>query len=71
MQNVWQHHFPEPGGGGGAMWDKFSKEVVEIADIFKFDENYRFFTAVTHILVMLSDIFLHTFHHKKDTKYGF
>jgi hypothetical protein len=59
------------GGGRGAMWDKFSTEVVETAALHEFDENDRFFTAVTHILVMLSDIFLHTFHHKKDTKDGF
>jgi hypothetical protein len=31
--------------------------VVEIAALYEFDENDRFFTAVTHILVMLSDNF--------------
>jgi hypothetical protein len=24
MQTVWQHHFPEPCGGGGALWDKLA-----------------------------------------------
>jgi hypothetical protein len=23
-QNVWQHHFPEPGGRRGVMWEKLA-----------------------------------------------
>jgi hypothetical protein len=42
MQNVQQYHFPEGGGGCGP---NLPMEVVEIAKLYKYDENYRFFTA--------------------------
>jgi hypothetical protein len=58
-QNVWQHHFLEPWGWGccGKNWPT---EVVEIATLYEFYENDRFFTTVppvTHIWVTLSDLF--------------
>jgi hypothetical protein len=44
-QNVRQHHFPEPCGGKGLLWDKLPTDVVEMATLFEFDENDRFFTT--------------------------
>ncbi len=38
------------GWGGGALWDKFATGVVEIATLYEFDKNDRFFTTpVIHI----------------------
>jgi hypothetical protein len=45
MQNVWQDHFPEPCGGEGRWGTNWPTEVVEIATLCEFDENYRFFTT--------------------------
>jgi hypothetical protein len=42
--NVWQHHFPEPYAARGVLWDKLPTEVVEMATLSEFYENYRFFT---------------------------
>jgi hypothetical protein len=44
MQNVWQHHFPQPweGGSYGTNWPTV---VVEIATFYEFDRNDRFSTA--------------------------
>ncbi len=71
LQNVWQHHFPEPWGGGGDRTN-WTTEVVEIATLYKFDEYDRFSTTscdqyMGHTLKHLKN----TFHHKKDTKDGF
>jgi hypothetical protein len=44
-QNVWQHHFPEPCGGGGRCGTNWPTEAVEMATLCEFDENDRFFTA--------------------------
>jgi hypothetical protein len=32
-------------GGGGALWDNWPREVVEMATLSEFDENDRFFTT--------------------------
>ncbi len=42
--NVWQHHVPEPYGQRGVLWDKLPTEVVEMATLSEFYENYGFFT---------------------------
>jgi hypothetical protein len=39
MQSIQQHHFPEPWGRGGGLWDKLAIEVMEIATHYGFDEN--------------------------------
>jgi hypothetical protein len=70
MQNVWQYHFPEPGGGGccGTNWPT---EVVEIAkrmNLMKMIDSSL--PPVTHTWVEFSDVF-YTFYHKKDTNDGF
>jgi hypothetical protein len=71
-QNVWQHHFLEPEGGGeGGCGTNWPPEVVEIAILFEFDENDGFFSAscdpyMGHTLGLFD-----TFHHKNDTKDGF
>jgi hypothetical protein len=43
-QNVWQHYFPGPCGGGGRCGTNWFTELVEIGVLYEFDENYRFFT---------------------------
>jgi hypothetical protein len=72
LQNVWQHHFPEPCGGGGRCGTNWPTEIVEKATLYEFEKNDRFSSLppVTLIWVTLSDLF-YTFHHKKDTKDGF
>jgi hypothetical protein len=43
MQRVWQHHFPEPcGGGRGYCGKNWPTEVVEIATLCEFDEKDRY-----------------------------
>jgi hypothetical protein len=69
IQNIWQHHFPEPGGKGhcGTNW---LIEVVEIATFFEFDEINRFFTTSCDPYTGHTLRLFYTFHHKKDTKDG-
>jgi hypothetical protein len=70
-QNVWQHHFPEPCGGKGLLWDKLPTDVVEMATLFEFDENDRFFTTFCDPYMGHTFRLFYTFHPKKDTKSGF
>jgi hypothetical protein len=70
MQNVWQHHFPEPWGGGGC-GTNWPTEVVEIAILFEFDDNDRFFTASCDPYMGHTLRLFYTFHRKNDTKDGF
>jgi hypothetical protein len=71
MQKVWQHHFPEPCGGGGLLWTNWPTEVVAIATLCEFDEYDKFFTtSCDPNMATLSDL-LYTFHPKKDIKDGF
>jgi hypothetical protein len=45
MQNIKQHHFPEPCGGRGRCGTNWPTEVVEIAALYECYENDRFFTT--------------------------
>ncbi len=59
-QNVWQHHFPEPGGGGGWLWDKLANREVEKQHFMNLTKMIdSSLSPVTHIWVTLSDFFLH------------
>jgi hypothetical protein len=73
MQNVRQHHFPEPWGEGGIVGQiahRGSGNIV--ATLYEFDENDRFFTASCDPYVGHTPrLFFYTFHHKNDVKDGF
>jgi hypothetical protein len=45
MQNIWQHHFPQPYRGRGVLMDKLAHGGSGNSNTFEFDENYRFFTT--------------------------
>jgi hypothetical protein len=60
------------GGGWGHCGTNWTTEVVEIATLYEFDENTRFFiTSCDPYMDHILRLFIYTFHHKKDTKDGF
>jgi hypothetical protein len=58
-------------GGGGGCGTNWPTEVVEIAILFEFDENDRFFTASCDPYIGHTLRLFDTFHHKNDTKDSF
>jgi hypothetical protein len=58
-------------GGGGRCGTNWPTEVVEIASLREFDENYRFFTASFDQYMGPSFRLFYTFHPKKDPNDGF
>jgi hypothetical protein len=67
MQNVWRHHFPQPGGGGVCCGTKGPTEVVEMAALYELIKRIdSSLSPLTHLWVARSDFFLHI-SPKKDT----
>jgi hypothetical protein len=71
MENIRQHHFLKPEGGGeGGLWDTYSMttDLVRIATLKEFDETDRIYTTFCdpHMSSSLRHFF--TFHPKKETK---
>jgi hypothetical protein len=68
-RNVWQHYFPEPGGGGGG--ECGTNWPIEVATLCEFYENDRFLTTSCDPYKGNTPRLVHTFHYKKDTRDGF
>jgi hypothetical protein len=60
-KNVWQHHFPEPCGGGGGAVGQISPQRQwkwqHFVNLMKIIDSSL--PSVTHIWLTLSDFFLH------------